>query len=67
MKIKEIRNMPNDELKKKLSELEEDLVKQNAEAAAGTQVKSPGKIKQIKKTRARINTVLKERGSLDHE
>ncbi len=67
MKIKEIRNMPDEELKKKLLELEEELVKNYAESASGTQVKSPGKIKQIKKTKARLKTVLKDRGSLDHE
>ncbi len=67
MKIKEIKNMSENDLNKKLKEMEEELVKLYAETATGTQVKSPGKIGQIKKTRARIKTVLKNRGKPDHE
>lgn len=67
MKIKEIRNLSDKDLNQKLRELEEELVKLNAQASTGTQMKSPGKIKQIKKSRARVNTVLKERGTNNYE
>lgn len=67
MKIKEIRNLSDKDLNQKLRELEEELIKLNAQASTGTQMKSPGKIKQIKKSRARVNTVLKERGTNNYE
>ena len=60
MKIKEIRNMSDKDLKNKLNELNGELVKLKAQAATGKQMKSPGQIKQMKKIRARVNTVLKE-------
>jgi len=58
LKIKEIRSLPKDELKNRLEELRKELVKLNAQIATGTTPKSPGQIKQIKKTVARILTVL---------
>ncbi len=61
MKIKEIRAKNKEELDKKLEELNSELIKLNAQSATGTQLKSPGQIKQIKKTVARIKTVLKEK------
>jgi large subunit ribosomal protein L29 len=54
--------MGNDELKSKLEELKKDLIKHNAQIATGTNPKSPGQVKVIKKTVARILTVLKIKG-----
>jgi large subunit ribosomal protein L29 len=62
LKIKEIESMGNDELKSKLEELKKDLIKHNAQIATGTNPKSPGQVKVIKKTVARILTVLKIKG-----
>jgi large subunit ribosomal protein L29 len=59
MKIKEIKSMGAEDLNGKLDELRKDLVKHNAQIATGTTPKSPGQVKQIKKTIARILTVLK--------
>ena len=59
--------MSEKDLHQKLKEMDEELVKLYAEASTGTQVKSPGKIRQVKKTRARVKTVLNSRGSSDHE
>ncbi len=58
LKIKEIMDMPKEELKNKLNELRKELIKLNAQTATGTAPKSPGQLKQIKKTVARILTVL---------
>jgi len=62
LKIKEIESMSNNELKSKLEELKKDLIKHNAQIATGTNPKSPGQVKVIKKTVARILTVLKIKG-----
>ena len=62
LKIKEIESMSMDELNSKLEELKKELIKQNAQIATGTNPKSPGQVKVIKKTVARILTVLKTKG-----
>ena len=58
MRFKEIKGMKEEELKAKLSELKSELIKNNAQIATGTNPKSPGQIKQIKKSIARILMVL---------
>ena len=62
LKIKEIESMSISELNSKLEELKKELIKQNAQIATGTNPKSPGQVKVIKKTVARILTVLKTKG-----
>lgn len=62
MKTKELQKMPHEELKSKLVELKKELVKQNAQIATGTTPKSPGQVKQIKKTIAKILTILNQGG-----
>ena len=61
MKIKEIRAKNEADLNKELAELRKELIKENAQVATGTQLKSPKRIKQIKKTVAKILTVLNEK------
>ena len=61
MKIKEIRATSIEDLDGKLIELKKELIKINAQVATGTTPKSPGQIKQIKKTIARILTISKEK------
>ncbi len=63
LRIKEIKSMAIEDLKTRLEELRKDLVKQNAQIATGTTPKSPGQIKQMKKTIARILTVMKNKES----
>jgi len=46
------------DLKKKMSELKIELLKLNTQVATGTTPKSPGQLKKIKKTIARIMTEL---------
>lgn len=54
----ELQNMKEDQLKSKLSDLNSELIKLNAQRAIGTTLESPGKIKAIKKTIAKIHTKL---------
>jgi large subunit ribosomal protein L29 len=61
MKFKELRSLDDKSLMSKLDELKMDLLKENSQVATGTTPKSPGHLKEIKKTIARINTVLNER------
>lgn len=63
MKIKneELRKMNNSELQNKLVELKKDLIKINAQIAAGTVPENPGNVKNVKKTVARIHTIIKEK------
>ena len=61
IKKKELRMLSNDELNSRLDELRRELMKFNTEVSTGTVIKNPGQIKQIKKTIARILTILKEK------
>jgi len=61
MKIKDMRQMPKEELLNKLRELKKELIKHNAQIATGTTPKSPGQVRQAKKTVAKILTLLKEK------
>jgi len=47
------------ELKAKLSELELELIRLNAQVATGTALKNPSQVKDTKKNMARIRTLLK--------
>ncbi len=58
MKIKELRAMPKAELEKKLTELRVELIKENAQIATGATPKNPANAKNIKKTIAKIMTIL---------
>ena len=60
MKFKEIKIMQQSELKEKLKELHMDLIKFNSQRATGTTLKSPGLIKETRKTIARIKSVLQD-------
>ena len=61
MKLKEIRVMSNKELNDKLADLRKDLIKLNAQVSTGTSPKSPGQIRQLKRTIAKILTINKSK------
>ncbi len=63
MKSKEIRGQGLEELKPKLKDLELQLITEKAQAERGTS-KNAGKIKVIKRTIARIKTIMKEKGGV---
>ena len=61
LKIKKMREMGEKELNERLRELRLDLSKERASSEVGGTVKSPGKIKEIRRTIARILTIKSEK------
>ena len=62
MNIKEIREMSNDELLKTLDEFKKELFDLRFQRATGS-IDNPMRIRELRKSIARILTVLKERES----
>ncbi|RME77646.1 50S ribosomal protein L29 [Candidatus Woesearchaeota archaeon] len=60
MNAKELAQLKNEELESKLKELRAELMKTQTQIATGSAPKSPGQVKHIKKTIARILTQLKK-------
>lgn len=58
LKKKDLKKLPEKELKEKLEELRKEMIKVNAQIATGTPPANRGGIKQIKKNIARILTYL---------
>lgn len=67
MKVKELRVMNELDLENKLVELKKELMKINSQIAVGTVPKSPGKVKMIKRTIAKILTVKHKKNSNKEE
>ena len=61
MKVKELRVMNDHDLDMKMLELKKELMKVNSQIAIGTVPKSPGKIKEMKRTIAKILHVKHEK------
>jgi large subunit ribosomal protein L29 len=62
MNVKEIRDMSNEELVKEISSLSEELYNLRFQQATGS-LENPARIKDIRKTIARIKTVQTERAN----
>ncbi|PIX31401.1 50S ribosomal protein L29 [Candidatus Bathyarchaeota archaeon CG_4_8_14_3_um_filter_42_8] len=60
LRIKEIRDMPTEERKKKLGELRTELVRLKTMINAGGAIENPSRIKELRKTIARILTIENE-------
>jgi large subunit ribosomal protein L29 len=60
MKAKEIRDLTNDELATKLSDLKDELFKLRFRLATG-QLENPMLIRDVRRTMARIQTIMKQR------
>lgn len=56
MKFKDIASMSDADRKKTVNESKAELIKLNGQSATGTTPKSPGRIKQLKKTIAQVLT-----------
>ena len=61
IKNRELKSISEEELKKRIGELKQELIKINAQVATGTTPKNPGQIKQMRRTIARIKTILKNK------
>ncbi len=57
----EIREMDSSELREKIHDLQKELVEEKGQIEVGGFADNPGRIKEMRKTIARINTVLNER------
>jgi ribosomal protein L29 len=57
MKFKDIESKSVDDRQKLLTETKLELLKENAQVAVGTMSKNPGRIRQLKKTIARLNHI----------
>jgi len=62
--IKEINKMKDEELDKRLFELKKELMKSRAKISQGVAPDKPGRVKEIRRTIARILTVKRKRGVL---
>ncbi len=60
LRPKDIRKLNSEELNKRLSELHLELSKEKANISVGASVTSPGRIREIKRTIARIKTSMAE-------
>ncbi len=61
MKMKELRALSVPELEDKMKELESELRLEMGAVASGVTPKNPGRIREIKRTIARIKTIINER------
>ncbi len=62
MNVKEIRDMSNDELNQQVADLKDELYKLRFAQATGS-LENPARMKDIRKTIARIKTVQTERAN----
>ena len=60
LKPSEIRKMTPEEMNKKLNELKLELSKNKAQVIVGGSPENPGRIREIRKTIARIKTIMRE-------
>ena len=62
MNVKEVRDLSNEELQKEITSLKEELYTLRFAQATGS-LENPARIRDIKKTIARIKTVITERAN----
>ncbi len=60
LRTKEIMQMNAEQQKEKLNELKEELMKMNTQKSVGKNIKNPGRMREIKKTIARLLTLQKK-------
>jgi large subunit ribosomal protein L29 len=64
LKTKEIRELTPEDRKTKLKELKKELMHERGASAMGGASPSPGKIRQIRVSIARLLTVMREKGEM---
>ncbi len=62
-RMKEIRESSEEDLKKRLTDLRAELVRQRTIVRAGGSIENPSRIRELKRTIARIYTVMNEKRS----
>lgn len=62
LRMDEIRDMDDEERQERIQELRTELIKIRTMIKAGGSVENPGRVKALKKTIARILTVMNEEG-----
>ncbi|RJS87056.1 50S ribosomal protein L29 [Candidatus Bathyarchaeota archaeon] len=62
LRMREIREMTPDERRRKLEELQTELSRLRAMVRAGGSIQNPGRIRELRRTIARILTVMREEG-----
>jgi len=60
-RAKELRQKSEEELKQMLSEYRAELRRLRAQTSAGVRPENPGRVRELKRTIARILTILKEK------
>lgn len=60
LNAQEVRALPLEERKKKLEEIDLELMKERGVQAMGGSTPSPGKIRTLRRERARILTIIRE-------
>lgn len=61
LRSREIRGMSEEEMRQKLRELRAELARARATAAAGGSLENPKRIRELKRTAARILTIMGEK------
>ena len=61
LKVKDMRGFTTEELEAKMLEIKAELAKEKGSISSGTKAENPGKIKNLRRTIARILTVIKEK------
>ena len=64
IRVKEIRDFTPEERRDKLKELKEELMYERGVAAMGGSPPSPGKIRQIRMSIAKLLTIMQEEGEI---
>jgi large subunit ribosomal protein L29 len=60
VRAKEVREMSDEQIKKQLKDLRNELLKERAITATGGAPENPGRIRELRRTIARILTIQKE-------
>lgn len=63
LKIDEVREKSDSELTEKLNDLKQEIVEERGQIETGGFAENPGRIKEMRRTIAKIKTVLNERSS----
>lgn len=61
LRMKDLRALPDDELRRRISDAENDLLRERGTAAMGGAPPSPGRMRALRTNVARALTVLRER------